>query len=402
MLPSPLEIIWRCADVSSSAPVFPQDDIARWGKEPFGFLRRLGFFREAETAWDTLCPACGEHAEEAIQHTFPDGKIRFFIPCPRHGPQEIPSEQLRQWQLDFTPILRTLGDEFVLSGFETIVPGRLWNLGRPRISGKSLNLWVGRNLNRDDAARILERLPRGNSTLLLHMGQPPESALLPHVLPEYVIALRDVTHADEEHLVVNREVLESAVDLAASGLSPQGEHVFQDQGATWLLAYEGVVKTVRNSVGMPYVRYLLEHPGKDVDAIQLRRAVSGDFGKYALGSAGEHLTDDSVKSYKARHRDLAEEIEEAERNHDFYRKKKLMEELESLQDELKGGLGLNGRKRKASNDLDRNRQTVSKGVSRALDTIRKQHEALWRHLHNSITQGSVFSYKPDRPIHWVT
>lgn len=182
---------------------------------------------------------------------------------------------------------------------------------------------------------------------------------------------------------------------------PKDRRVFQKQGKTWLVIYDGVPKSIAHSVGMEYIRQLLQCEGQEIHAVALRTAGIGE-DAVALGSAGEVLTAQTLRNYKGRISEIEEALQEAEANNDLGRKERLIEERDFFLKELGRSTGLRGRKREASSDRERHRQAASKAIHRALKAIKKEHEPLWQHLKNSIKVGEYLSYQPDQPTSWTT
>lgn len=183
---------------------------------------------------------------------------------------------------------------------------------------------------------------------------------------------------------------------------PTEDRIFKNQGKTWLVVYDGVPKSVSDTVGMTYIRQLLQNPRQDMHAAALRGAVAGEETTPTLGSAGEVLDAQALREYKERIAEIDEELAEAEANNDLARKDSLNEEREVLYAEVGRATGLHGKNREASSDRERARQAVSAAIHRALRGIKKEHEPLWQHLHNSLTIGEFLSYQPDQPASWTT
>lgn len=183
---------------------------------------------------------------------------------------------------------------------------------------------------------------------------------------------------------------------------PKDARIFKNQGKTWLVVYDGVPKSVEHSIGMAYIARLLQSPGKETHAAALRSSVSGDGSVPVLGSAGPVLESHDLKQYREQMNDLQEEIQEAENNNDLGRVQKLKEDLHAVTEEVGRATGLGGRNRKAADDRERVRKTISVGIRRALKAIKKEHEPLWKHLKNSLKIGEYLSYQPDQPTSWST
>ncbi len=183
---------------------------------------------------------------------------------------------------------------------------------------------------------------------------------------------------------------------------PKDTRIFKNQGKTWLVVYDGVPKSVEHSVGMAYIARLLQSPGTEIHAAALRSTVSANGNMQVLGSAGDVLDARALKEYRSKMTELQEEIQEAENNNDLGRVQKLKEDLHAITEEVGRAMGLGGRKRKAADDRERARKTISVGIRRALKAIKKGHQPLWQHLKNSLKIGEYLSYQPDQSISWTT
>jgi hypothetical protein len=183
---------------------------------------------------------------------------------------------------------------------------------------------------------------------------------------------------------------------------PKEKRIFKKHGKIWLLVYDGVPKSVGDSVGMRYVCHLLQRPGQDIHASTMRTAVAGEESMPILGSAGEVLDAQALREYRDRIAEIELELAEAEANNDLARKESLNEEREFLYAEIGGATGLRGQNRDASSDRERARQAVSVAIHRAFRAIKKEHEPLWQHLHNSLNIGEFLSYQPDQSTFWTT
>lgn len=183
---------------------------------------------------------------------------------------------------------------------------------------------------------------------------------------------------------------------------PKDTRIFKNQGKTWLVVYEGIPKSVGDSVGMTYTRRLLQNPGQDIHAAAIRGIALAEEGTPTLGSAGEVLDAQALREYKDRISEIDKELAEANADNDLSRKNSLTEEQEALYAEVGRAAGLHGKNRVASSDRERARQSVSAAIHRALRAIKKEHEPLWQHLSNSFNIGEYLSYRPDQPTTWQT
>ena len=181
---------------------------------------------------------------------------------------------------------------------------------------------------------------------------------------------------------------------AASGTA-SADAIFRREGDYWALAYSGPTFRLKDQKGLAYLARLLHSPGREIAALQL----AGSSGE-ASGDAGEVLDAKARADYKRRLEDLAEELEDAQRNNDPERTAKAQEEIDALTDQLSAAVGLGGRSRKAASVPERARVSVRNAIASALKTIRRHDEALWRHLSKAVRTGSFCSYDPEKPTVW--
>jgi len=214
MLCDPLDIIWRSAD--NPNPVFAAEDLDGMLPKIRTRLTELNILRPSATATHVVCDACFDHhVEKVTSIKYPDETTRFFISCPENGRVEVPRDRLFQWTVDFAPILSSLASGLSVKGSPTeIVPGRIWNLGRAALAGKSKAVWVARGLAWPDAGQLAQSIPKGRSPVLFYLGQLADDDLL-DIPRESIIELRTVVQMNGD-LVIDCEAIERQLaDVAA-------------------------------------------------------------------------------------------------------------------------------------------------------------------------------------------
>jgi hypothetical protein len=105
---------------------------------------------------------------------------------------------------------------------------------------------------------------------------------------------------------------------------------------------------------------------------------------------------------KSRLNDLRQDLNEAERFHDFQRKTQTQNELHAIAEYLASAVGLGGRDRNTSSDAERARSAVTKCIKKAIQKIGDAIPSLGCHLAARIKTGYFCSYNPhpDRPVAW--
>lgn len=196
-----------------------------------------------------------------------------------------------------------------------------------------------------------------------------------------------------------KSALATALGIQTAG--GQIGNTFVLQGDMWVVSFEGTTAYMSNSVGMAYIARLLAEPQQELAAVTLLAARAGIDPRFASGSSGEILTDETRENYRRRYQELQDEMEEAKTNNDLGQIETFEGEMEALTNELASATGLGGRSREKS-DIEKVRKSVSMAVSRDIERIGKQHEALGRHLLAAIGSGRTFRYAPEIETEWLT
>ena len=207
MSPDPLSIIWPCADCPN--PELTADEIRSLTPSTFDCLVSLGLLKQSTTVRHVTCLDCtDQHVEEVLPIKSPDGCTRFFIRCPENGRIEVSRERLLQWTVDYTPLQQALKAAFSAIGApEEVAPGRIWNLGRAALGGKSRTLWMARGFAWSDALQLKKALPVGRSPVLFFLGQPPETGLI-DIPAESIIDLKTIMRIEHDELIVDKDAVD--------------------------------------------------------------------------------------------------------------------------------------------------------------------------------------------------
>ncbi len=177
---------------------------------------------------------------------------------------------------------------------------------------------------------------------------------------------------------------------------------FRLEGDFWKVAFEKETANLKNSVGLRHIARLLASPGRQWHCADLLAHEAGHSGSTPVGSGGEATDKVSIRTYKARLEQIAEELTEAKMASDVHRQAELREEAEQLAKHLGSVTGLGGEPRPAADDNERARQAVTTAIRRAVGSMEKKHRYLWAHLRKHLKQGFFCSYAPDTEVTWVT
>ena len=194
--------------------------------------------------------------------------------------------------------------------------------------------------------------------------------------------------------------------------------VCRREGEYWSIAFAGQGFRLKDVKGLHYLAYLLRSPGREFHVLDLAAAGQGaraggprmsparddDLRPARPADTGPVLDEQAKTAYRARLRELEEELAEATSWADPVRAAKARQEMQFLADELAAAVGLRGRDRTAGSPAERARVSITKAVKIALSRIRVHSPALADHLDATVHTGTFCSYAPDPrvPITWHT
>jgi tetratricopeptide (TPR) repeat protein len=194
--------------------------------------------------------------------------------------------------------------------------------------------------------------------------------------------------------------------------------VCRREGEYWSIAFAGEAFRLKDVKGLHYLVHLLRNPGREFHVLDLvaagqeaqagrpRTGPAREDGLHQarLSDTGPVLDEQAKGAYRARLRELEEELTEATAWADPVRAARARQELQFLADELAAAVGLGGRDRMAASAAERARVNITRAIRAALARIRAHSPALADHLNATIHTGTFCSYTPDprAPITWRT
>jgi hypothetical protein len=180
---------------------------------------------------------------------------------------------------------------------------------------------------------------------------------------------------------------------AAVAASPPPARIF-DRGGYWEVVFAGREIHPKASKGIADLARLVSAPGREVHCLELMGAA------VEQSSTGELLDATARRAYEERIRELQDDIDAAEADHDIARADRAQEELDALVDHLTSALGLGGRSRRGAGSAERARSAVTQRIRATIRRLAADHPELGRHLEASITTGTYCSYRPEHPVVW--
>lgn len=175
------------------------------------------------------------------------------------------------------------------------------------------------------------------------------------------------------------------------------------EGDVWVVGLGDELARIRTTKGLEYLAALVDRPGREVHVLELAspaaaagaRTESWDDALGVQGDAGPVLDEQAKAHYRARIRELQEDLDEAEAHRDTERAARAREEMDAIAGQLSGAFGLGGRERKVGSDAERARSSVTKAIRYALKKIDAEVPRLARHLDTAVKTGVFCSYAPD-------
>jgi hypothetical protein len=238
--------------------------------------------------------------------------------------------------------------------------------------------------------------------VLLERGGPDDRDTAVELLREAVVV------ADRSGMVPRVDAWQERLDalesatvaapVAAGRRADDVEAAIGRRGSSWVLRWAGGEVVVADRLGMAYLAQLLGNPGREIPAATLVHSA-----EVVEGAAQPVLDDAALAAYRARIRDLQEDLAEAEDFHDTERAARLSDELDRLVAEVRGQTDVRGRARSFASGDERARTAVQKAVRRALDAIEQADAALGSALRFSVQTGRLCCYRPGpgAPPRWL-
>lgn len=168
-------------------------------------------------------------------------------------------------------------------------------------------------------------------------------------------------------------------------------------GGLWTITFGEVTSSLADRKGLSDLARLLSQPHRELAALDLM----APGGTLVASDMGEVIDADAREAYRARLRDLADELDRADRLGDVSRSARLTTERDALVAQLVGSAGLGGRSRRSGGgSAERARTAVRSRIRDALDRIAQVDPELGRHLRRSIRTGTYCVYDPDPDVVW--
>lgn len=189
-------------------------------------------------------------------------------------------------------------------------------------------------------------------------------------------------------------------------LGTTSQQVFQLDGDTRTIVFEGTSVLLRDLKGMRYLERLLDHPGREFHALDLVTSEEGTgpgpppaeaatLSASSDDGTGPVLDATAKQAHRRRLAEIEDDIDEATRRSDVGRAALAAADRDYLVAELSRAVGLGGRARTAGSSSERARASVTRTLRYALSRIANHHPGLGQHLERTIRPGTYCRYQPD-------
>lgn len=169
------------------------------------------------------------------------------------------------------------------------------------------------------------------------------------------------------------------------------------EGDVWLLGYAGRTARLRDCKGLRDLAALLARPGVQVAALDL---MAEGMAVVVSDAPGPALDDRARSAYRARLRQIEDDLDAADAAVDVTRSARLLAERDVIAAELAGAYGLGGRARRSGSSAERARTAVTGRIRGTIRRIGDAHPGLARHLSGAVRTGAFCSYTPDPEVRW--
>lgn len=213
-------------------------------------------------------------------------------------------------------------------------------------------------------------------------------------------------------------------DYMRKGLLEKSRYAFYGEGPTWTIIYDG--RTIRGlkGKGFEFIYFLVCRKQKvfrtDELAYEVEKLPTDQVAPSALYSTGHDSRDekkhkpkvdhkamiygDALEELKKHRNDLLAELREAEETNDPGLIHQATKSLDEFEEYVVQYLGKNGKTRAFQDESKRTKDRIAKSIERALKSIKKHDEDVWRHFKSALQPTNSFlqSYRPQTDISWQT
>ena len=383
----------QCLDDAGEV-VIGWEQARRWPEGAVEVFVKAGWIKPAPPASTVECPGCEDRCFEPVHVIQSQDRIRSraYVACIYRddmGRVPIPIAQLDQWQITAGQVARWVSKQLGIKA-------------DPKKGKKNRGIELG-----------IVRGTQRSGAVALDFSDSIRLKVADQSFP-----LVEVVSLEDQQLHLDREAL--ILHLARQP-EPCDHNCVSLDGEYWRITYGGQTTSVRNTMGMRYITFLIGRQGKEVlvsdlyyainppesgivdrvysDMSETRRGEEG-LSLGDLGDAGDILTPEGKKRLKAAVRRIQDGIDDAVERGDEEKQAKLEAQQEQILSHIAAGSGLGGKSRKASSAIEKVRTSVTKRIKADIKKITETNPDLGRHLDQAIRTGTSCQYAPHPAVDW--
>jgi hypothetical protein len=196
---------------------------------------------------------------------------------------------------------------------------------------------------------------------------------------------------------------ENISDASVTDDLENSDNIFCLEGDFWSIKFNGVeLPPIEKLKGMAYISELLSQPRKEISASELKQIIDKRNKPQEQISQQRVCDRQAIEEIKEEIKRLKLELEEAKKNNDDAAEKRIQQDLDKMSDYLENNKGIGSQIRQFTDQVEKDRTSVTKAINRALEKIKEHNNNLYLHLTKSINTGADLSYQPERQIEWLT
>jgi len=215
-----LDLIWRRADVQGH--VLSHAELAAWPPGERKTIIGLGVIRRTTDATALICEDCGESHPAEIVRDPRRPELPYYL-CPRIGRVPVAVEATHRWEVDFDCLAALIRKAIGLGGkAATLVPSRVWLLGRQQQAGGFWELFLVRGVCWPDGVASPDqclRLQQSPAPVLLVPRRTPPTVTV-GTRSWAIHSLSEVAYIDGSKLSIDDHILSAAGAAALAGSTP--------------------------------------------------------------------------------------------------------------------------------------------------------------------------------------
>ena len=190
--------------VEAVNPVFSRAAVIRWPNDARTQLVSARLLVPQGSTTRIRCPECGQtHVAKPVPREQPDGKVRFFIPCPRHLRAEVSDRDIQQWAANIEALAQILATALSLGGRSTqLASDRVWRCGRWTYQDMLRDVLFARGLRRKDAVQFRRAITGSHRPIVFVGSETPADDFWQGRIPP-LIRLCEVATLDDGQLHID-------------------------------------------------------------------------------------------------------------------------------------------------------------------------------------------------------